>query len=177
MKFNSIAEICSANEAIHDELKAFLSSVDDDRAQRRVEGEAWNVAEIVEHISMVDEGVCRISAKILGESETARAASAASGVTVSDNFLKHYSTISDVKLEAPDRVRPTGEKTIAQSLSRIDENLARLREMVPQFEAASGEATFPHPYFGEMTAIEWLILAGGHEKRHTEQIRRLLEKI
>jgi hypothetical protein len=49
--------------------------------------------------------------------------------------------------------------------------------MIPQFEASSGEATFPHPYFGEMTAVEWLILAGGHEKRHTDQIRRLLDKM
>jgi hypothetical protein len=176
MKFNSIAEICSANDEIHAQLVDLISNIDNERAHKRVDGEDWSVAEIVEHISMVDEGVSRICAKLLGKPETAKALSAA-GVTVSDNFLKHYSSINDVKLVAPDRVRPTGEQTIARSLSSIGENLARLREMIPQFEASSGEATFPHPYFGEMTAVEWLILAGGHEKRHTDQIRRLLDKM
>ena len=39
------------------------------------------------------------------------------------------------------------------------------------------EPRFPHPFFGDMTAAEWLIVAGGHEHRHTKQIERLLAKI
>ena len=174
MKFDSIAEIFSANDDAHSELKHVLADVTEDRSNKRIYGEAWNIAEIVEHISIVDEGASKICAKLLGKAEAAAAASV--GVTVSDNFLKHYSAISEVKLEAPDRVKPTGEQTVAQSLSRIDENRARLRDLIPRFESSDGGAKFPHPYFGDMTAVEWLILIGGHERRHTEQIRRLLAK-
>jgi hypothetical protein len=39
------------------------------------------------------------------------------------------------------------------------------------------EHTFPHPFFGDLTAAEWLVVAGGHEMRHTLQIQRVLEQI
>ena len=36
---------------------------------------------------------------------------------------------------------------------------------------------FPHPFFGELSATEWLVLLGGHEARHTAQIERILSGI
>jgi len=36
---------------------------------------------------------------------------------------------------------------------------------------------FPHPFFGDLTAAEWLVMLGAHEARHTKQIERLLTAI
>jgi hypothetical protein len=36
------------------------------------------------------------------------------------------------------------------------------------------DVTFPHPFFGELSAIEWLCLIGGHEQRHLKQIKRVM---
>jgi hypothetical protein len=176
MEFNSIAEAFYANDRVRSDLKDLVASISDEQATQLADNERWNIAQIVEHISIVDEGASKICARLLANSD--RTAPKTSGkLVVSDNFLKHYSSINEVKLEAPERVQPTGNVSIADSLIRMDENRRRLRELQPKFESTVNTATFPHPYFGEMSAVEWLILIGGHEARHTEQIRRILEKL
>jgi len=72
-------------------------------------------------------------------------------------------------------VRPTGTKTIAESLEVMAGNRIKLEEMRPLFETVNSAATFPHPYLGELTAAEWLCLIGGHSARHMRQITRILE--
>jgi hypothetical protein len=177
MNFQSIADIYAANDEIHAGLKVLVSTISGEQARAFVEGSEWTIEQIVEHIAIVDEGASKLCSKLLGKEETAASASTSGAVTVSDNFLKHYSTINEIKLEAPERVRPTSTQTIAESLARIDENRSRLRELQSRFETTDGEAKFPHPYFGEMSAVEWLILIGGHEQRHANQIGRLLDQL
>ena len=47
-----------------------------------------------------------------------------------------------------------------------------------KFQKVDGvEAKFPHPYFGDLSAQEWLVLSGAHEIRHLKQIRRVIEAI
>ena len=177
MNFNSITEIYAENDRVHAELKALIASVTAHQANTVVDSEKWTAAQIVEHISIVDEGASKICSKLLSKAE-ASATAASGAVSVSNSFVQHYSTINDVKLEAPDRVQPTGSVSIADSLLRMDANRARLRELQPRFETNNDvSATFPHPYFGEMSAVEWLILIGGHEARHTQQLRKLLKKL
>ena len=177
MDFYSISDIYVENDRVRAELKRVLAGITDEAANLLADGEKWTVAQVVEHISIVDEGASKICAKLLGKGETSVSAAAGSEKPkVSGSFLKHYSTINDVKLEAPDRVQPTGAVSISDSLARMDANRARLNELQPRFETNNeGTATFPQPYFGEMSAVEWLILIGGHEARHTEQIRKLLK--
>jgi hypothetical protein len=60
----------------------------------------------------------------------------------------------------------------------MEDNRKKLEELRPMFEAWDSENfKFPHPHFGDMSAIEWLSLIGGHEERHLRQIERLLEQI
>jgi len=43
------------------------------------------------------------------------------------------------------------------------------------FETNDGNQNkFPHPYFGDLSAIEWLVLIGGHEVRHLRQIKGMI---
>jgi len=86
--------------------------------------------------------------------------------------------VAGLKVEAPERVQPTGEATVAQSLAKMDETsktFDSLRSDLEEFDLSHHK--FPHPFFGDITAAEWLVLAGGHEARHTKQIEKLKEKL
>jgi hypothetical protein len=82
------------------------------------------------------------------------------------------------RIEAPERVRPTGEVAIPFSMQKLTSAEADIDALRPDMERLdlSGH-TFPHPFFGDLTAAEWLVVAGGHEIRHTLQIQRVLEQI
>jgi uncharacterized damage-inducible protein DinB len=176
MSNESIDSIYAENRSIRERFFQIINSIQDDELHAAPDGEKWPIAHLVEHVAIVEEGISKICSKLLREAEAAGAM--ANGTSrLSENFLSRASDTS-AKLEAPDRVRPTGEKSVAESLGRMEDNRKKLEELRPMFEAWDSESfKFPHPHFGDMSAIEWLSLIGGHEERHLRQIERLLEQI
>jgi hypothetical protein len=81
------------------------------------------------------------------------------------------------KVEAPERVLPTGKLSIVESFAKMAESLEILNQLRNGLETIDTQKlTFPHPFFGELSATEWLVLNGGHEFRHIDQIDEILSK-
>lgn len=177
MNYQTISDIYEANDKIRAKLKSVLENLTDEQASTLPDGEKWTIKEFVEHIAIVDEGIIKISAKLLNKAK--ESGNAADGsIKFTDNFLKAIENRPNMKLEAPDRVRPTGTKSIAESLAKMDESRQMLDELKPFFESVEcSDLKFPHPAFGELSAHDWLALLGGHEAGHLKQIKGLLEKI
>ena len=177
MKYESIEDIYAGNAKVRGRLKALIEAIPPEKTSVLPEGEKWTIAQILEHVAMVDEGTVKICAKLLKKAEEAGQTSGGQ-VVISDDFLQKGAEIATMKVEAPSFVQPTAGKSIAESLTKLDETAERLNDMRSLFEAVSGTGfKFPHPFFGEITAQEWLALKGGHEMRHLKQIGRVLEKI
>ena len=175
MKFETIADIYNGNAKVRERLKQLVADVTPEQASAAREGEDWTIAQIVEHIAMVDGSTLRICAKLLSKAEAA-GRSAEGDVEISDAFMHKSREIATMKVQAPDVVQPSGDRSIAESLAQLDENAVQLETMRPMFETVDGTGfKFPHPFFGDISAQEWLTLKGGHELRHIKQIERLLE--
>ena len=175
MNYQNIADVYAANDKIHERLKETVENLTDEQLNYLPEGERWTVAQIVEHLSLVEDGMTRISRKLLNEAKENGKTSDGS-VKISEDFLRKAEKSREQKLEAPDRVHPKLGQTIAESLAKMEENRIRLNELRPLFESVEcSNYKFPHPAFGELTAHEWLALIGGHEMRHIEQIKRILK--
>lgn len=177
MEYKSIEEIYNGNAKIRARLKELLASLSEQQLSTLPEGEKWTVAQIVEHISMVDEGSMRICAKLLKKAQDAGQISDGQ-VMISEGFLKKGAEIARMKVVAPDVVQPNSGRTISESLGKLDENTEQLEQLRPMFESVDSTALkFPHPFFGDISAQEWLALKGGHEMRHIKQIKKVLAKI
>lgn len=177
MKYETIDQIYAGNEKVRARLKDVVGSLPDETATALPEGENWTVAQIVEHISMVDEGAMRICARLLRKAQEAGRTHDGK-VVITENFLQKGSEIARMKVQAPDIVQPTGTKSISDSLAKLDENSEQLENLRELFKSVDGtELKFPHPFFGDISAQEWLSLKGGHEMRHIKQIEKVLAKI
>jgi hypothetical protein len=177
MNYQNIAEIYDSNDKIRENLKMTIEGLTDEQAAVVPEGEKWSLAQLVEHIAIVEDGMTQICRKLLLKAQTEDKKSDGTA-TISESFLIKGVEAAGLKFEAPERVRPTGTKTIAESLAKMEENRENLKKLRPLFETVDGtEHKFPHPFFGDLTAQEWLALIGGHELRHIRQIKNLLEKI
>ncbi len=177
MEYQSIAQIYAGNDTIREKLKTTLEVLTLEQVTSLPEGEKWTISQIVEHLAMVEEGMSKICAKLLSKAQ--REDKKSRGIVeLSQNFIEKGAEVATVKLEAPDWVVPKAGQGIVQSMSRMDENRKRLNDMRPLFEAYDGNTyKYPHPFFGDISAVEWLTLVGGHEARHLRQIRNLLEKM
>jgi uncharacterized damage-inducible protein DinB len=177
MNYQNITEIYDSNDKIREKLKMIIGNLTDEQAGVLPEGEKWTLAQLVEHIALVEEGITRICTKLLSKAQVQQMKSDGTA-KISENFLRKAAESVNQKLEAPERVHPTGTKTVAESMTKMEENRENLKKLRPLFETVDGiEHKFPHPAFGELTAQEWLALVGGHELRHIRQIKNLLEKI
>jgi hypothetical protein len=177
MKYETIADIYTANKIARENLQALISAISDEEAAELSEGETWTIQKIVEHLSMVDFGISRICSKLLEEAK-ATAKPSDGTVSLSPTFREKLALVGSVKVEAPERVQPTGNVSIAEALDRMEANRPAIDAMRTDLEKYDlSVSKFPHPYFGDITAAEWLIVAGGHEMRHTAQIERSLAKI
>ena len=175
MNYQTISEIYDANDRVRARLKETVSDLNDAELNFMPEG-GWTIANIVEHLSMVENGMSRICAKLLTEAQT-QGGKANGEAKISREFLQQLSGGGNAKMEAPERVRPTGALTLAESFAKMEENRQKLEELRPLFESVEcSNFKFPHPYFGGMTAHEWLALLGGHEAKHIAQIEGILSQ-
>jgi len=139
-------------------------------SQRPSEGE-WSVAEIVQHLCLVEERVIKdLKRAIASEPQTV-------------GFLKRLIPTSIVssrllRVKAPKAVNPVAvlEKEVAI------ENYNRARSNLKQLCAAHGSnrfrnLVFKHPFLGNIDGVATVSFVGYHEQRHYKQVREVLKKL
>lgn len=173
MEYKTVEDVYSANLAIRQKFKDAVSGLTDEQLNVRPDEETWSIAQIVEHVAIVNEGMSRICAKLLSKAEGAGMTNDGS-VHIANEFVETAAAVGAQKLKAPEMVEPVGGVPVADSMAKLDELQSRFAELRVKFETVNGtDPKFPHPYFGDLSAQEWLVLSGAHEARHLRQIRRL----
>jgi len=173
MRYETIGDIYSANEVIRQRLLNILNDTHLNGSARSAEG-GWSVADIIEHLAIVEGGTLKICTKLVAAAKESDKPGDGH-VNLSPEFNGKAQAADGVKVEAPERVRPTGEQDLKQSVETLIQCRAMfddLREDLGRFDLS--DHRFPHPFFGDLTAAEWMIVLGGHEARHTKQIERIL---
>ncbi len=176
MSQQTIKDIYAANNAIREKTKQIIANLSDEQTAFLPEGEKWTIAHTIEHVAIVQDGMSKISAKLLKKAQDLGKTSDGAA-RFSETFMQKAAAARDLKLEAPEQAHPTGNQSIAESLKKMDETQRRLEELQPLFESVdSSDFKFSHPFLGDLTAHEWLALVGGHEARHLRQIENMLAK-
>ena len=172
--YNSVAEIYEDLDSTRARLLGAVEPLTDEQHAFRTSSERWNVAEIVEHLSIVEGRVARMLGVMLAKMEPTSARSEGSPFeTVSlAEFVERSRT---EKYQAPDEIRPKGA-ALQDSLARLRESRDALRELRARVERVDGtRARFPHPVWGPLDLYQWLAFVGAHEQRHLAQIEALKE--
>lgn len=167
-----IREVIAALTAAQQDTEAFCATITTDQESRRID-DGWTVAQVVEHMAIVENGTGRIVSNIAKQvADTPET----SNEPVGDVLGKYrVADPSYRKVAAPEMVHPSQGATVAESMARMRESRARL---IAALEAASGTALggahYPHPLFGPLDGYQWGLLAAQHQLRHLVQIRTIL---
>ena len=157
MNYQTISDMYAAEaKRSAKKLKAIIAGLTDEELHALPEGEKWSVTQIVEHISMVDEGAGKLCSRLLRKAQAAGGAYADGTARISPAFIEKAMASAQSKLEAPETVQPRTGRSIADSFAAFDHNLGKFGELMPLFESIDDtNHKIPHPYFGDMTATEW----------------------
>lgn len=177
MNYQTIGEIYEANAKIRAKLKSVIENLTDEQTNLRLDENGWTIREIVEHITIVENGMATICSRLLQKSAEENLANDGKA-NISAEFLEKAKLIAnrrERKAQAPERVLPSGTLSVAESLAKMEETSKLLQQVKEELEAIDTQKhKFPHPFFGDLSATEWFALVGGHEFRHIDQIEEIL---
>ena len=154
-------------------LRAAVDAVPVALRETRPDPDRWSVAEVLEHLGRVEEGLTRLLSLRLAEHAATLVPETETSSVVSR--LDHARIIDrSYRVTAGERVVPRGEMDSATALASLERSREKLRELVLQHDGvAITPVTHPHPALGVIDAYQWLVFIGSHEARHANQIREI----
>ncbi len=175
LTYTSVTEIFDAIDKTRAGLSAALESASIEHESLRDSPERWSVAEIAEHLAIIEERVGQLTALTLAKAESEGAPRAAEAGRIATIDLRAAAErASREKYQAPEMALPKGGVSIADALARLRASRAALHELRPRIEALDlSEYKYPHPAFGPLNLYQWLAFVGLHEERHRRQIEGL----
>jgi hypothetical protein len=173
-----LAETMGYVEEKRRELLQSFEGVPGDRLCRRAAPDGWSVAEILEHLRMVESGIARLITKRVSQAREAGLGEEKSTASVMPSFDPYSTMLEKAVLQAPATVVPRANVDISEALDGLDSSREALRAAVVSANGLSlGEVKHTHAILGELDLYQWLIFVGQHEGRHKKQIERTLNSI
>jgi len=163
-------------ESINDALNVFRSSADrfvaaltdasDTTWVFKPSPSVWSMAEVIEHVTMTDRGVRGLASRALRPFETGErsALDDAAIATIFDGDGP----------PPPDTQEPTGTWTDpASAIEQFMEISDALAAWYESTDADLRSLTYPHPIFGLLDGVQWLLFAASHHDNHTRDVQEL----
>lgn len=173
-----LAETMTFVEEKRRELLQSFDGVSGARLCRRAAPDGWSVAEIIEHLRMVESGVARLITKRVTQAREAGLGEEKSTTSVMSSFDTHRARLDSGVMKSPSMVQPRANVDISEALEGLESSREALRAAVVTADGlAIGEIKHDHVVLGELDLYQWLIFLGHHENRHKKQIERTLKSI
>ncbi len=173
-----LAEAMDYVEEKREELLQSFAGVSHDWLALRSSPDRWSIAEILEHLRLVESGVARLITKRTGQARADGLGEETSSASVMPTFAPFTTALAAQVMEAPVPVRPRSDVGINEAIEGLADSREALRAAAASANGLSiGEIKHTHPFLGELDLYQWLIFIGQHEVRHKKQIERTLNSI
>lgn len=160
------------------DLRAAVDSVPQPLRGRKPAPDRWSVAEVLEHLSLVEQRIAKMAAAQIQAGRTGGLGPDMNTVGALESFDAH---------RVVDRSRPQIAAEANLPHQGLDEPaawaaLAEAREAVRTAVLGGdglnlGELVVPHSVMGRMNLYHWVAFIGAHELRHAAQIREIAAQL
>ena len=169
-----LEELLRYAEDQRDGLWLAVATVPEQLRDRRPNPDTWSVAEVLEHLHMVELGIARLIGRKIEKA-------AAAGLTAETETTSLLSSLDHLPLldrtnfmAAPELVQPRGELPADRCVAALTESRRALRAALSTGDGlALGTVSAPHVRLGPLTLYQWVLFLAQHERRHAEQIREI----
>lgn len=153
------------------------SGLSDAQLQFKPASDRWSIAEIVEHMAIVQE---RVLTRILQQLPQGAAPEPGRDSQLLDALVREKIPDRSIKATAPEFIRPTGQVPLHEALERIFANYERLisfLESTPGLREHILESiplrVVTNGAYATMDGYQWALAAAAHDERHVRQIEEL----
>ena len=171
-------EVLTHLEYYRSVLHKAVEEVPPARREERPAPDRWSVAEILEHIGIVEGSITRLLRKQFDEVRATGLGPEQDAGPVVPSVPVPLVLDRSFRIEANPRVLPTSSLTADAAWQALEDRRRALREFVVAADGlALGDVIIPvpHPRLGPLNGWQWLVFLGAHEGRHAGQIRELAQ--
>ena len=154
------------------DLQQVVEGVPETLRGRRPAPDRWSVAEILEHLTLVEGRIKKLLS-------THVAAAREAGLGAEHETAPVVPTVNVAQMEnrsepivAREGSLPQGSVEARAAWDALEAQRRGVRDFVLGADGlALSDVIIPHPRFGQLNVYQWLVFLGAHEARHTAQIR------
>lgn len=158
-------------DTVHEKLSTTIRTTDPGLFSEHPGENEWSLAEVVQHLYLVEERVLKDLRKSL-QAGPAKVA-----------FLKklipmRLISLRLVRVKAPKVVRPNNPPAMDELLEAYDRVRADLKQLCNEYGGDGlKRISFKHSFFGDIDGLAAVSMLAFHEERHYKQIREILKKL
>jgi hypothetical protein len=169
-----IDELLQYVDAERAKLRATVDRVPPDRRGVSPSPDTWTVAQVVEHLAVVERRITALFLKIVTEARTAGIAAETETTSQLEALNPGQFADRTHKFVGPAAVHPSAVVDVDAALTALEAARHDFRAAVISADGlALGTLTAPHPIFGPLSLYRWISFIGGHDARHEQQIREI----
>jgi hypothetical protein len=153
-------------------LRAAVERVPAAARGRRPAPDRWSVAEVIEHLAIVEERTVGALAPLVATAPplgTPRLATHLDRTALRDRTLR---------VVAPELIQPSGTVDADTAWAALDRSRAALLAVLDTAEGRDLTTIGrTHPRLGQLDGYQWIASIGGHEERHAAQILEIADAL
>jgi len=152
------------------ELDRAIATVPEKQHNAKPAAEAWSVAEVVNHLAIIDRRITALLTKVAGEARAAGATPDTETSPVLPGIDVRRVLDRSARIRNP-RGDPDADCSVSGGLAALDGARKDLKSLLRQPDLPDlGAVSAPHPAFGIMSGYEWVAFMAAHTRRHADQI-------
>jgi len=157
------------------ELARAVNEVPTSARGRRPSEDRWSVAEVLEHLALVEENIPqRVKALVTEQRTNPERESTSIAETIDSAFMLDRSK----KRVAREAMQPRSGVDAAAAWTRLERARQVTHETLRELDGvALSDVSAPHPALGPLNGYQWFLFLAAHEGRHTAQIREITAAI
>lgn len=173
-----LAELASFVDRNRKMLLAGVDGVSMNLLNRKPDPNCWSVAEILDHLYLVESGISRLIARRAAEARDEDHPDETETSSLLHSLDHLHLNQRTEHFDPPPAVRPREGVHAGDALASLAQSHAALHHALQAADGlALGLIRHTHPRFGELTLYEWLVFLGQHEARHSAQITEILRRL
>ena len=173
-----ISEVLTYLDMNRAALERTLAGVPAAMCELRPSPERWSVAEVLQHLALVEGRITDLLASRIGAARTAGLGPEREDSPVTPTFDMTRVLDRGRPITAGEAVLPNEPLDLSAARAMLEDRRARLRAVMISADGLALEhVTAPNRVLGTLNAYQWVLFVGAHEARHTAQIREVVAEL
>lgn len=131
--------------------------------------ESWSIAEIAEHLALVEDGILgNVTGPLL---KTPAAPDKRAAQRPKDEVILKSVPLRSQKFQSPEPFKPSGRfKTPAEAVAAFNTSRDKTVAYITTTQDPLRDHILPHPALGDLDGYQWVLLIASHSERHVNQM-------